>query len=110
MYTSAVTRAGTLSSVLFWCLPTYVAVVTALTLASVHPSVPFRLELAVSNAWMVVAFFLPIATLVAVVKAVAVRFRDHRLLVWRPVVAWCLVTVALAMNVFCYTVIARALR
>ena len=52
------------------------------------------------------------ATLMAAVKAVALRFRatDHRPHVWRPVVGWCLVTVAFAMNAFCYIAIARALR
>ena len=108
-----VTRASaTLNSVLLWCLPTYAAVVIALALASVHPSIPFRLQLALSNAWMVVALFLPIGTLVAAVKAVAVPFRatDNQRHIGRYVLGWCLVVVALAMNVFCYMVIARALR
>jgi Mn2+/Fe2+ NRAMP family transporter len=60
---------------------------------------------------MVLALILPIATLVAAIKAASVRFHvaDHELQVWRPVLSWCMVAVALTMNVFCYTVVARAL-
>jgi hypothetical protein len=61
---------------------------------------------------MVVALIIPIPTLVAAIKAASVRLQaaDNQLQLWRPVTAWCMVAVALITNVFCYAVIARALR
>lgn len=107
------TRAvASLRAVFLWCLPTYVVSVIALALACAHHSIPFHLELALSEAFMGVMFLLPIATIVAAFKTISVPLRtaDNRLHVGTPVAAWCLVAVALALNVFFYMAIERALR
>lgn len=73
---------------------------------------PLRLQTGLSDAWMIVALVLPVTTLVAAVKAASVKVHTagDRLQIWRPALGWCMVAAALAMNVFCYAVIARALR
>jgi len=102
----------TLRGVIAWCLPTYTAVVVALVVGLVNGALPFRVQIGFFGVWMMIALILPIATLVATVKAAAVPFRapDAKVRLLRPVFGWCLVAVAVTMNVFCYAVVARALR
>lgn len=59
----------------FWCLPTYAAVASILLLAPLQAAIPFRLQLALTDTWMLVAVFLPITTVVAGFKASGVHFR-----------------------------------
>lgn len=103
---------GRLNSGLFSCLPTYAAVATILLLVPMQASIPFRLQLALSDTWMLVAAFLPITTIVAGFKASGVPFlaEDNRLQIWRSLAAWCLVAFALELNVVSYKTIADTLR
>ena len=61
---------------------------------------------------MLFALFLPLSTFVAAVKAIQLSLRAGGLTFrfWQPIVAWCLVALALAFNVFFYIVISQALR
>jgi hypothetical protein len=72
----------------------------------VNGSLPLRVQVGVFGVWMIIALILPIATVVAAVKAAALPFRapDTRVRLLRPVFGWCLVAVAVTMNVFCYAV------
>ena len=105
--------AGTLKSVVLWSLPNYAAVVVLVTLAFVASSIPLRVQHTVEGVWMLFVLLLPISTMMAAVKTVQLSLRAadqskvHR---WRSVVAWCLVALALAFNVFSYIVISRTLR
>jgi hypothetical protein len=107
-------RAGTVLSVLCWCLPTYLVVGITAALMSKHfyTSLPFHSQRLFDETWMGVAILLPIFTIVAAVKAVALRFAsaDNQVSVWRPVLGWGLVIVAFVLNALCYRVIADTLR
>jgi len=105
--------AGTLRSVVLWALPNYAAVVVLVTLAFVASSIPLCVQHTVEGFWMLFALLLPISTIMAAVKAVQLSLRagdESRVHIWRPVVAWCLVALALAFNVFSFIVISRTLR
>ena len=105
-------QSGSLRPVISWCLPTYAVVGIALVLALMSRSLPLRVQIGLSDAWMIVALVLPVTTLVAAVKAASVKLPTTaaRRQIWRPVLGWCMVAAALLMNVFCYAVIARVLR
>jgi len=105
--------AGTLKSVVLWSLPNYAGIVFLVTLAFVASSIPLRVQHTVEGFWMFFALLLPISTIMAAVKAAGLSLRaddESQAHIWRPVVAWCLVALAFAFNVFSYVVISRALR
>jgi hypothetical protein len=105
--------AGTLKSVVLWSLPNYAAVVVLIALALAASSIPLRVQHTVEGVWMFAALLLPISTLFAMVKAVRLSLRagdEGEVRIWQPIVAWCVVAVAIAFNVFSYVVIARTLR
>ena len=99
---------------LYWCLPTYLVVGITAALMSKHfyASLGFNSQRLFDEIWMGVALLLPVFTIVACVKAVAVRFAsgDHQTCVWRPVLAWGIIVVAFVLNALCYRVIADTLR
>jgi hypothetical protein len=100
--------------VLYWCLPTYLIVGITGALMSKHfyASLGLSSQRLFDETWMGVALLLPVFTIVACVKAVALRFAsaDRQTWVWRPVLAWGIIVVALVLNVLCYRVIADTLR
>jgi len=95
---------GTLRSVLYWCLPTYLFVGITLAMMHFRSSLAFNSLRPFDEIWMTIAALLPIFTIVACVKAAALR------LTWRPVLGWGLAAVAFALNALCYRVIADTLR
>jgi hypothetical protein len=110
---SASMQTRTIRLVLFWCLPTFGVFVATVVLVATHfyTSAPFRHRLLFDDIWMGVVVFLPISTVVAGVKAVALRFHsaDARY-VWQPIVGWGAVLAAAALNVLFYRVVADTLR
>lgn len=92
-----------------WSLPNYTAVVVLIALVFVEPSLPLHVQRTVEGAWMFAALFLPISTIFAMAKAVHLSLRagdKAEVRIWQSVVAWCLVAVAVAFNVFSYVVLA----
>jgi hypothetical protein len=105
--------AATLKSVVLWSLPNYAVVVVLVGLAFVASTIPLRVQHTVAGVWMLFALLLPISTIMAAVKTVQLSLRaadQSKVHHWRPVVAWCLVGLALAFNVFSCIVISRTLR
>jgi len=104
---------GTLKSVVLWSLPNYAAVVVLIALAFVASSIPLRVQHTVEGVWMLFALLQPISTIMAAVKTVQLSLRaadQSKVHHFRPVVAWCLVALALAFNMLSYIVISRTLR
>lgn len=113
VYTSTELR-GTVRSVLYWCLPAYlvVGITAALMSKRFYASLGFNSQRLFDEIWMGVAALLPVFTIAACVRAVALRFAsaDHKTFDWRPVVAWGIIVVTLILNALCYRVIADTLR
>ena len=103
----------TLRFVLFWCLPTFVLLVTTIAEVTIpfYAHLPFHRQRILDEIWMTVAAFLPITTIVAAVKAISLRFRvaDEQS-IWQPFVGWGAVLAAAVLNVLFYLVIADTLR
>jgi len=99
--------------VLFWCLPTFVVLMATIVMVGTqfYTSLPFHRRLLFDEIWMGVAVLLPIPTVLAAVKATALRFRtaDERY-VWQPIVGWGGVLTAAVLNVLFYRVVADTLR
>jgi len=90
-------------------------VFTAITIVPMtthfYASLPFHRQLLFDEIWMIIAALLPIATIVAVVKATALRFSaENRRHLWHPVVGWGAALAAAFLNALFYRVIADTLR
>jgi len=99
--------------VIFWCLPTFVVLAATVILVVTHfyTSLPFRRRLLFDETWMGVVVFLPICTVVAVIKAIGLRFCVHdKRYIWQPLVGWGTVLAAAVVNVLFYRVVADTLR
>lgn len=76
-----------------------------------YTSLPFHRRLLFDEIWMSVAALLPIATIVAIVKATALRFSaENQRHLWQPVVGWGAAVAAAFLNALFYRVIADTLR
>jgi hypothetical protein len=104
---------GTLKSVTRWALPNYAGIVLLVILAFVESYLPLRVQHTLESFWMLVALLLPISTIIAAVHAVRLSLRvgdESQIRIWQPVVGWCLVTFAVAFNMYSYIVISLTLR
>lgn len=104
---------GSLKSVVLWVLPNYAAIAVLMILAFLTSAIPLRVQHTLEGLWMLSALVLPIATIMAAVKAVQLSLHgggSEQVYSWLPSVAWCLVAVALGFNVFSFIVISKALR
>ena len=103
----------TVRVVLFWCLPTFVVLLTTIVLVGTQfcTSLPFHHQMLFGEIWMGVVVFLPVPIAVAAVKSVSLRFRTAtERCIWQPVIGWGGVLTAAVLNVLFYRVVADTLR
>jgi hypothetical protein len=103
-YTSAMSQsAGTLKSVVLWSLPSYAALTVLIALAFAASSIPLGAQRTVEGVWMFAALFLPISTILAMVKALHLSFRagdEAEVRLWQSIVGWSLVAVVVPLTYF----------